>query len=272
MSAPQLRPRHIYLDYAATTPTDPRVVEAMLPYYSSLYGNPSSLHSAGRQAKNAVQSARETLAGGLGALPEEIIFTGSGSEADNLAIRGILQTNHERGRHVITSAVEHHAVLETCEALAEEGYEITVLPVDSYGRVDPESLRLALRPDTVLVSIMHANNEIGTIQPVAELAAVAHSAGALFHTDAVQTAGHLPIDVAAMGIDLLSLSAHKFYGPKGVGALFVREGVALRPLVRGGGQENHRRAGTENVPYIVGLGKACEIAMHQFEERKNKVK
>jgi cysteine desulfurase len=247
------------------------VVEAMLPYFSGLYGNPSSLYLAGRQARNAVEAARETIAAGLGARPGEIVFTGSGSEADNLAIRGVMQANRKRGRHLITSAVEHHAVLETCEALAEEGYEISVLPVDGDGRLDPHDLRLALREETVLVSVMHANNEIGTVQPVAELAAVAHSAGALFHTDAVQTAGHLPIDVALMGIDLLSLSAHKFYGPKGMGALYIRDGFALRPLVRGGGQESHRRAGTENVPGIVGTAMAFQLALETLEAEANRL-
>jgi cysteine desulfurase len=257
--------RQVYLDYAATTPTEPRVLEAMLDFYATTYGNPSSLHFAGRQARQAVDEARLAFAAGLQAAPPEIIFTGSGSEADNLALKGVAQAKKAVGRHIITSSIEHHAVLETCEYLETEDFEITYLPVDKKGMVQPDTLRRALRPDTILVSIMHANNEIGTIQPIAQLAAIAHQADCLFHTDAVQTAGQLAIDVEALDVDLLTLSAHKFYGPKGVGILYVREGVELVPLVHGGAQEQHKRAGTENVPGIVGAARAFELALKNLD-------
>jgi cysteine desulfurase len=257
--------RFIYLDYAATTPTDPAVIEAMRECCATLYGNPSSLHFAGQQARRALDAARQTFAGGLGCQPQEIIFTGSGSEADNLALLGAAQARQHVGRHIITSAIEHHAVLETCACLETLGFEVAVLGVDPMGRVRPDDLRAALRPDTILVSIMHANNEIGTIQPIRELARIAHQGGALFHTDAVQTAGSIPVNVQDLGVDLLALSAHKFYGPKGVGALFVREGTPLVPLIHGGGQEGRRRAGTENVPGIVGAGRAFELALEHQE-------
>jgi cysteine desulfurase len=265
MSARVEDQRPIYLDYAATTPTHPHVVEVMAEYHTAIYGNPSSLHRAGRQARQALDEARATLARGLGCQPGEIIFTGSGSEADNLALAGVAKARQNAGRHLITSCIEHHAVLETCEHLAADGFEITTLPVDADGLVLPDDLRRALRPDTILVSIMHANNEIGTIQPVQELARIAHEGGALFHTDAVQTAGHHWIDIGLMGIDLLTLSAHKFYGPKGVGALVVRDRIDLVPLIHGGAQENHRRAGTENVPGIVGAATAFQLATQHLE-------
>ncbi len=257
--------RIIYLDHAATTPLDPEVLAAMRPYLTEQYGNPSSIHRLGRAALDALDGARETVARTLGALPKEIIFTGGGSEADNLAVKGVAlaQRRAGRGAHVITSAIEHHAVLHAVEWLEAFGFETTVLPVDGDGLVRPEDLRAALRPDTVLVSIMYANNEIGTVQPVAELGAICREAGVPFHTDAVQAAGALPLDVNALNVDLLTITAHKFYGPKGVGALYVRHGVPLMPLISGGGQERRRRAGTENVAGAVGLAEALRRAEEQ---------
>jgi cysteine desulfurase len=234
--------------------------------YRSLYGNPSSLHFAGRQAGQALQEARMVFASGLGAKPHEIVFTGGGSEADNLALLGAAQARQSSGKHIITSSIEHHAVLETCQYLATLGFETTYLPVDETGMVRAEDLRAAIRDDTTLVSIMHANNEVGTIQPIAELARIAHAGGALFHTDAVQTGGHLPLDVDQLDVDLMTLSAHKFYGPKGVGVLYVREDVELVPLIHGGSQEDGRRGGTENVPGIMGATKAFEIALQHLGE------
>ena len=257
--------RRSYLDHAATTPVHPQVREAMLPYLGDLFGNPSSIHVFGQEAATAVAEGRAALAELLGAEPTEIVFTSGGSEADNLALFGVLGSYGKKGNHLITSAVEHHAVLHTCEALQKRGLaRVTVLPVDRYGMVDPEQVGAAINDDTVLVSIMHANNEVGTIQPIAEIAAICKERGVLFHTDAVQTVGHVPINVRALGVDLLSLSAHKFYGPKGCGALFVRRGVRLTPLIYGGGHERGLRAGTENVPGIVGMGVAARLAMAEM--------
>jgi cysteine desulfurase len=259
--------KRAYFDHAATTPVHPEVLSAMLPTFSEKFGNPSSLHALGQEAAQAVANAREQVAQLLNANPREIIFTGSGTEADNFALKGIARKLRSKGNHLITSSIEHHAVLNSAASLEQDGYQVTYLPVDSFGRVDPEILRQAITPGTILVSIMFANNEVGTIEPIAELAAIAHEKGILFHTDAVQATGSIPLDVKALGIDMLTLAAHKFYGPKGVGALYVRQGVALEPLICGGGQERGLRAGTTNVSGIVGLGKAAELARLEMPAR-----
>ncbi|MBC7328192.1 cysteine desulfurase NifS [bacterium] len=262
----------IYLDYNATTPLDERVLSEMLPFLKEEYGNPSSIYSLAQRARNAVEKAREQLAKLINADPKEIIFTSGGTEADNFAIKGIAYANEDKGNQIITSQIEHHAVLNTCKFLERRGFEVTYLPVDKYGVVDLEALEKSITERTILISIMFANNEVGTIQPIEEIARIAKKHGVYFHTDAVQAAGKLPIDVEELGIDLLSLSAHKFYGPKGVGALFVRKGVKIAPLLQGGEQERGRRAGTENVPGIVGLGKAAEIAKEEMEEEEKRVR
>jgi cysteine desulfurase len=256
--------KSIYLDHSATTPLDPEVLEAMMPYFTDIYGNSSSVHSQGQQAARALEEAREKVAALLGAKPTELIFTSGGTEANNQAIITYMLNNRGKGNHIITSAVEHHAVLHTCQFLAKQGFELTVLPVNSYGEVEPDTIREALRPDTALVSIMHANNEIGTIEPIKELAAIAHEAGAVFHTDAVQTAGKIPVNVNDLGVDLLSASSHKLYGPKGIGCLYVRKGIRIGSLLHGGGHERNLRAGTVNVPGAVGFGKAAELAMQRL--------
>ncbi len=261
----------VYMDHAATTPVDSRVVEAMEPYFSDKYGNPSSLYTAGLEAREAVEDARGRVARLLNGAPEGIIFTSGGTESNNLALKGVAFANRKKGRHIITTKIEHHAVLEPCEWLAKQGFEITYLPVDEHGLVKPESLEEALRDDTILVSIMHANNEIGTIEPIEELAGIVKDHGAYFHTDAVQTYGKIPVDVQKMNVDLLSLSSHKIYGPKGVGALYVRRGVRMDPLLHGGGHEFRKRSGTENVPGIVGLGKAAEIAEKEMDRDAKKL-
>jgi len=252
--------RIIYLDHAATTPVKPAVLDAMRPYFTDHFGNPSSIYSIARESKKAIETARAQVAKALGAAPDEIYFTSGGSESDNWAIKGIAFANRKKGNHIITSAIEHHAVLHTCQFLEKEGFSVTYLPVDSSGLVDPQELEKAITDKTILISIMYANNEIGTIEPVAELGAIAKKHKIYFHTDAVQAIGNVPIDVKTQNIDLLSLSAHKFYGPKGCGALYIRKGVKIDNLIHGGGQENRRRAGTENIAGIVGLGTAIELA------------
>lgn len=250
----------IYLDYAATTPLDSEVERAMQPFYQNIFANPSSVHSAGRAAKTAMEEAREGIAKKLHAQAAEIIFTSGGTEADNLAISGVMNANRPRGNHIITSAIEHHAILSCCERLAEEGVRVTYLPPDSDGRVSASQVAEAITPATVLVSVMYANNEIGSVQPIAEIGKLCRERKILFHCDAVQAAGALPLQVDELSIDLLSLSAHKIYGPKGVGLLYVRRGVRLQPLLLGGGQEQQQRAGSENVAGIIGFAKALEIA------------
>jgi cysteine desulfurase len=260
--------RTIYLDHAATTPVDPRVVEAMLPYFTEDYGNPSSIHRYGQKAERAVEQARETVARLWGCDPGEIVFTSCGSESDNLALRGAMLTARQasRGVHLITTPIEHSAVSKTAAQLADLlDFKLTVVPVDENGQVHPADIAAACTDDTALVSVMYANNEVGTIQPLAEIAAAAHASGALIHTDAVQAAGQLPLKVRDLGVDMLAISAHKFYGPKGVGALYVRDGVSLAPSQSGGGQESGRRAGTHNVAFIVGLAKALEIAEAELD-------
>lgn len=256
----------IYMDNAATTRVTEPVMQAMLPYLTDVFGNPSSVHSFGRDARRALDAARAQVADALGAKPNEIYFTGCGTEADNWAIRGAAYARKSRGRHIITSAIEHHAVLHTCEQLEKEGFEVTYLGVDEYGLVNPADLESAMREDTTLVSVMTANNEIGSIQPIVELAAIAKAHGALFHTDAVQAIGSVKFDVKQMGIDMLSLSGHKFHSPKGVGALYIRNGVKIERLIQGGAQERTQRAGTENLASIVGMGKAIEIAAEKVDE------
>jgi cysteine desulfurase len=255
----------IYLDHAATTPVHPDVLAAMLPYFTEGYGNPSALHTVGMFAREGVDTARAQVAAALNASPDEIVFTSGGTEADNTAVFGRAQATAGRGRHILTTPIEHHAVLEPLETLHGRGYEVETLPVDVYGRVDPDEVGRRLRPDTVLVTVMHANNEIGTVQSVGEIGALCRKAGVIFHTDAVQTFGRVPINVRVMHIDLLSISGHKLYGPKGIGVLYVRRGTPLGRVQQGGEQERGRRAGTLNVPGIVGLGKAAELACAHLE-------
>ena len=257
--------KRVYMDNAATTALRRDVLDAMMPYLTDIYGNPSSLHYFGQEAHKAVENARHQVASALNAEDNEIVFTGCGTEADNMALKGIAEKYQSKGKHIITSSVEHHAILHTCEYLEKHGFEVTYLPVDEYGMVKAAQVRDAIRSDTILVSIMFANNEVGTIMPIKEIGAVCREKGVLFHTDAVQAVGHVAIDVKAMNIDLLSLSAHKLHGPKGVGALYIRKGIVVPPLLHGGAQERRKRAGTENVAGIVGLGKAIEIACSDIE-------
>jgi cysteine desulfurase len=259
------------LDYAATTPTHPEVMKAMLPYFTESFGNPSSIHSYGQEAKDAIERARNKVAALIGAKSEEIVFTGSGTEADNFAVKGVALSRQAKGNHVITSSIEHHAVLETCKFLEKQGFSVTYLPVDGYGMVDPNDVKKAITKKTILVSIMHANNECGTIEPVAQIGNIAREAEIYFHTDAVQTVGHIPLDVNKLNVDLLSISAHKLYGPKGVGALYIRKGTRISSFMHGGNQERGRRASTENVPGIVGFGKAAEIAQQEMLEEAQKL-
>ena len=257
----------IYLDNAATTKVDKEVVDVMLPYFSEIYGNPSSIYSFAGKATKAVADARSQIAASIGANQSEIYFTGGGSESDNWALKAIAESYKDKGKHIITSKIEHHAILHTCEWLEKQGFEITYLDTDEEGIVHPETLESAIREDTILVSVMFANNEIGTIEPVKELGSIAHKHGALFHTDAVQAFGHVPIDVNEMNIDLLSASGHKFNGPKGIGLLYIRKGIKIKSFIHGGAQERSLRAGTHNVPGIVGMAKACEIAHNKMQER-----
>jgi cysteine desulfurase len=263
----------IYLDHSATTAVDPRVVEAMLPFWTEMYGNPSSIYRLGRRAAAALEDARRRIARILNCQPAELIFTSCGTESDNLAIRGVLLVAAVKGkRHIITAPAEHHAVLHTAADLAEHlDCDVTHVPVDRQGIVEPAAVAAAIRPDTALISIMYANNEVGAIQPIAEIGAIARERGIPFHTDAVQAGGYLPLDVEALNVDLLALSAHKFYGPKGVGLLYVRRGVRLLPVQTGGGQERGRRSGTENVPYIVGMTEALEIAHAERESETQRL-
>ena len=263
--------KRIYLDYAATTPMRSEVLEAMQPYLTEVFGNPSSIYSYGHEAKAGVDKARTAVASLLGAREEEIVFTGGGTEADNFAIKGIGFANRSKGNHIITSSIEHHAVLETCQFMETQGFAVTYLQVDKYGMVDPDDVKNAITPETILITIMHANNEIGTIQPISEIGRIAREAGVYFHTDAVQTAGHIPSDVNELNVDMLSTSAHKLYGPKGVGALYLRKGTRIVPLIHGGEQENNRRASTENVAGIVGFGKAAELAKLELKVESTRI-
>ncbi|MGB8215831.1 MAG: cysteine desulfurase NifS [Candidatus Methanoperedens sp.] len=256
----------VYMDHSATTPVDHAVVEAMLPYFSEKFGNPSSLYTIGRQARRAIEESRQKVADLIGAKKEEIIFTGSGTESDNLAIKGIAYKNRKKGDHIITSSIEHHAVLHTCKYLETQGFKVTYMPVDKDGLVNPKDVEKAITPGTILITIMHANNEIGTIQPIEEIGKIAKEKNVPLHTDAVQTTGKIPVNVDALGVSLLSISAHKIYGPKGVGALYLRKGTFVEPQLHGGGHERNLRSSTENVPGIVGFGKACELAKEHLPE------
>jgi cysteine desulfurase len=258
--------KRIYLDYAATTPTDPDVVQAMLPYFGDSFGNPSSAHGFGQEAREAIEAARNNVASLLGANPGEIVFTSGGTESDNFAIKGIAYANRNRGNHIITSAIEHHAVIQPCRFLERQGFEVTVLPVDGDGRVDPDAVAKAITDRTILISIMHANNEIGTMQPIAAIGKIARERGICLHTDAVQTFGHIPFTVDDLNVDLLSLSAHKLYGPKGVGAIYIRKGTRITSFMHGGEQESKRRGSTHNVPGIVGLSRAVQLAKERMHE------
>ncbi|MEG2575015.1 MAG: cysteine desulfurase NifS [Christensenella sp.] len=263
---------NVYLDYAATTYVKDEVLEAMMPYYKEHFGNPSSMYEMGRYAKNALDRAREDAARCVNAkFNNEIYFTACGTESDNWALLGVMQANKAKGKHLITTAVEHHAIMDTAAYLQKQGYDVTFLPVDEYGMVSASEVRAAIREDTVLVSVVYANNEVGTINPIAEIGKVTREAGVLLHTDAVQAAGHLPLDVQADNVDLLSISAHKFYGPKGIGMLYVRNGVKIERFMHGGAQERRKRAGTENVPEIIGLAKAFTIATEQLEETNRRL-
>lgn len=259
--------RRIYFDHSATTPVDKGVAAAMLEYMTEKYGNPSSIHLFGREVRKAVDEARESVASLLGANANEIFFTSGGTEADNLALKGIAYANRKKGNHIITTTIEHHAILHTCEFLAKQGFDITYLPVDENAMVRIEDIKNAITDKTILISIMFLNNEVGTIQPIKEIGKLAHEHGIYFHTDAVQAVGNYPIDVQEDNIDLLSMSGHKFYGPKGIGALYVRKGVRIESQLQGGGQERNLRAGTENVPGIVGLGKAAELAKREMNTK-----
>ena len=262
--------KRIYLDHNSTTPLHPGVLEAMLPYYKEAFGNPSTIYSFGQETRKATDEAREKVANLIGASPEEIIFTSGGTEADNLALKGVPAALEKKGKHIVASSIEHHAVLSTLKYLEKRGYKVSFLPVDEYGWLDPGEVEEAITSQTVLISVMHANNEVGTIEPISEIGEIAQKAGIYLHTDAVQTIGKIKVNVDDLKVDLLSLSAHKFYGPKGVGALYVRKGTRIYPLLHGGYQERRRRAGTENVAGIVGLGKAAEIAPKEMVQQSRR--
>ncbi len=262
--------KRIYLDYSATTPVDEQVVQAMEPYFREIFGNPSSVHQEGQKARLAVEESRSTVARFLGVREGSVYFTGSGTEANNLALQGVIRATQKSHPHIITTATEHKSVLEVCRYLEKNGVQVTYLPVDRYGQVQPDAVKAAITPNTVLVSIIHGNNEVGTLNPIAEIAQITRDAGVLFHTDAVQTFGKIPIHPEELGVDLLSASAHKIYGPKGVGLLYVRSGVALQPLLLGGGQERNRRPGTENVPGIVGFARAVEIRSGEMSREQER--
>ncbi len=266
--------RFVYMDHAATTFTKPEVAESMLPFLKERFGNPSSMYSIGREGKEAVEKAREQLAKALGAKPEEIYFTSGGTESDNWVIKGTAFCRRKKGKHIITTTIEHHAILHPCEYLVTQDFEVTYLPVDNYGLVDPEKVRAAIREDTILISIMYANNEIGTIEPIQEIGAIAKEHDILFHNDAVQVIGTVPLEMKHKhrNVDMLSLSSHKFYGPKGIGALYLREGTEIDNHIHGGGQERGKRAGTENVAGIIGMGKAIELATANIEDHNEKIK
>ncbi|MBX2992395.1 MAG: cysteine desulfurase [Bacteroidetes bacterium] len=264
--------RRIYLDHTATTPLDDRVFEAMRPYFSQTFGNASSVHAFGREAKSALEKARETLAKAIGAHSGEVFFTSGGTESDNFAIRGFARAGLKGGKnHIITSAAEHHAVLEPCEILREEGFDVTILPVDVNGLVSPDQVMKAITDRTCLVSIMHANNEVGSVSPIKEIVKAAHERGVVVHTDAVQTLGKIPLDVAGLGVDLMTISAHKLYGPKGIGALYAKKGTELEPMLHGGGQERGKRPGTENVPLAAGFAKAVELAVYEMPDEMKRL-
>ena len=263
--------KKIYLDYAATTPTDPEVVKAMLPYFTDRFGNPSSIYSFGQESKAAIEKAREKISSFLGAKQEEIIFTSCGTESDNFAIKGTAYANQNKGNHIITSSIEHHAVIKSCKFLEKMGFKITYLPVNKDGLIDLDDVKKAITDKTILISIMHANNEIGTIQPIAEIGKIVKEKEISFHSDAVQTFGHIPVNVDELNVDLLSMSGHKLCGPKGIGALYIRKGTRIVPFMHGGEQEKRRRASTENVPAIVGFGKAVEIAKNSMNEEAKKL-
>jgi cysteine desulfurase len=263
--------KSIYMDYAATTYVKPEVLDEMLPYFTNYFGNPSSLYSISRETQMAIDKARGRVAKAINAGREEIFFTGGGSEADNWALKGVAFANRHRGNHIITTAIEHHAILHTCQFLERNGFEVTYLPVDEYGRISSSEVEKAITDKTILVSVMFANNEIGTIEPIKEIGKICREKKIFFHTDAVQAVGHVPIDVKEMNIDLLSMAAHKFYGPKGIGALYIRKGIKIDNLIHGGGQERARRAGTENIAGIVGLGKAVELATSNLEEENKRL-
>ena len=261
--------RRVYLDHVATTQPLPEVVEAMMPYLRDFYGNPMSLHDIGVEAKRACEEARGKVAALIGSRPEEIIFTSCGTESNNTALKGAAWANISKGKHIVTTQIEHHSVLNSANALEKMGFEVTYVPVDKYGLIDPKEIEKAIRKDTVLVSVMHANNEIGTIEPIPEIAKITKAKGILLHTDAVATAGNIPVNVNELNADLLSLAANQFYGPKGIGALYIRKGIRIMPLLHGGFQERGLRAGTDNVPGIIGLGKAAELAARDLNKRKN---